>query len=64
MSRINIEVPDKYIKVFNMLKISNGSEIKSTFEKASQITTFQYILLEFVKTKKLIHYIDMLEKEE
>lgn len=61
MSRLNIELPDEYSNVFNMLKISNSLEIKSLFKTTSQVTTFQFILLEFVKKRNMKQYIDMLE---
>ena len=64
MSRLNIELPDEYTKVLNMLKISNESEIKDKFEKASQVTTIQFILLEFIRNRNMITYINMIENNK
>ncbi len=61
MARLNIEIPDKYLDVLNIIKITNKSEIENLFKtESTQSSTLQLLVLEFVKVRNMKDFEKML----
>lgn len=62
MARLNIEIPDKYLDVLNIIKITNKSEIENLFKaESTQSSTLQLLVLEFVKVRNMKDFEKMLD---
>lgn len=64
MARLNTNIEDRYLDALNIFKVSNKSEIELKFKKSDQQTAVQYIILEYMKLKNLIHIIEILENNK
>lgn len=64
MSRLNIEIPDIYLDVLNIFKVTNKGDIEKKFEKSSQTTALQYILIDYMNLKNEDLLTNMLENNK
>ena len=62
--RLNIEIEKSYLNVLNMFIISHKYEIEKKYGKSTQSTALQFIIYEFVKSRNLTYYINMLENNK
>lgn len=61
-SRLNIYIPDKYLDVLNIIKITNKGEIENLFKaESTQSSTLQLLVLEFVKVRNMKDFEKMLD---
>lgn len=64
MARLNIEIPEIYLDVLNVFKVTNKGDIEKKFEKSSQATALQFILTDYVNLKNEDSLINMLKNNE
>lgn len=64
MTRLNINIEDKYLDVINIFKVSNKSEIELKFKKSDQQMAIQHIILKYMKQNNLPDYVEMLENNK
>ncbi len=64
MARLNVEIPEIYLDVLNVFKVTNKVDIEKKFEKTSQTTALQYILTDYMYLKNEISLLNMLKNNE